>query len=56
MSDPRAERFAGLAWRVPFLGSVLVFLLAIGLSVSNLDIRGEVQAWSPVGRQARARG
>jgi hypothetical protein len=49
MSDPRAERFAGLAWRVPLVGSVLVFLLAVGLSVSNLDIRGEVQIWGLAG-------
>lgn len=44
-ADATAQRVARLAWRVPLVGSVLVFLLGVGLSASNLDIRDEVQAW-----------
>lgn len=48
-ADAGVERVARLAWWVPLVGSVLVFLLGVGLSLSNLDIRGEVQAWGLAG-------
>lgn len=44
-AKPRDLTLARLAWWVPLVGSVLVFLLGVGLSLSNLDIRDEVQAW-----------
>lgn len=48
-ADAGAQRVARLAWWVPLMGSVLVFFLGVGLSLSNLDIRGEVQAWGLAG-------
>lgn len=41
--SPHARRTAKLAWRVPLVGAGLVFVLGVGLSLMNLDIRGDVQ-------------
>ncbi len=40
---PRVRRIAKLAWRVPLVGTGLVFFFGAGLSLMNLDIRGDVQ-------------
>jgi pyrimidine-specific ribonucleoside hydrolase len=45
MPDATAQRAARLAFWVPLGGSVLVFFLGAGSSLSNLDIRDEVQTW-----------